>query len=92
VIVVVLREEGPSIWERAAVVFFFFFFRKYCCFFLTLLEKSHFTHGMAGAQLSHPFLINRWTSSPSDCIKNVNGLCINSLLLETKKKKTNSII
>jgi hypothetical protein len=86
VIVVVLREEGPSIWERAAVVFFFFF-RKYCCFFLTLLEKSHFTHGMAGAQLSHPFLINRWTSSPSDCIKNVNGLCINSLLLETKKKK-----
>jgi len=42
---------------------------------------------MAGAQLSHPFLINRWTSSPSDCIKNVNGLCINSLLLETKKKK-----
>jgi hypothetical protein len=84
VIVVVLREEGPSIWERAAVVFFFFFFRKYCCFFLTLLEKSHFTHGMAGAQLSHPFLVNRWTSSPSECIKNVNGLCIKSLLLGKK--------
>jgi hypothetical protein len=72
---------------RAAVAFFYYYLENVVVSFFTLLEKSHFTHGMAGAQLSHPFLINRWTSSPSDCIKNVNGLCINSLLLETKKKK-----